>query len=241
MRATTIAWPASLVLALVLAFGGSAAWASPVYHPFVKQPFYHGKPGGRAVPLHEFAKAPMRYLRSEEAYQALLAHVSEALGRPVDDAAFRSLITSDDVRLIDCRGPIATAGITAAGQVGWGQRACYPGEHLLQVRVPGGWMTIASQGCYNPVRGERPAPPPTPSTVPPEKEKEPPAAPPRQLTVVPIPVLPAARPSASIHGLIPGQTRVIVTDAVHSAACIPLYTPGATVVVPGSPIMTIRH
>lgn len=153
----------ALMALLISVAGTNGALAEPAHHPFVKSPFYHGNKGGRAVPLHLFAQDPTRYMRSPEAYRQLLQHVTTALERTVDDSGFRSLIVGPEARLIDCQGSINTAGITNAGQVGWRERQCYPGEYLIQVRLPGGWMTIASQGCYNPVRSARPAdPPPSP-------------------------------------------------------------------------------
>ena len=143
------------LMALVILSGTVSA---QVYHGFVKDPYYLIK-GGKEVSPQDFAADPMRYMRSPTTYTVLREHVALVIGRPVDDAAFRKLIVSDDVKLVQCVGRLKTDGITDAGKVGRHERGCYPGERLMQVRVPGGWMNLLSLGCYNPIEGERPPPP----------------------------------------------------------------------------------
>lgn len=151
------------LMALLIGLGISAQ-AKEEFHGFVKDPYYLIK-GGKEVPPKEFAKNPQKYMRSAVAYAVLLEHVSLVMGRPINDQAFRDLIVSDDVQIVRCDGRIKTDGITDGGKVGRHERACYPGEHLLQVKVPGGWMNLFSLGCYNPIEGERP-PAPKPATAP---------------------------------------------------------------------------
>lgn len=144
------------LMALACSAGISSA---EQYHGFVKDPYYLIL-GGKEVSPQDFAAEPLKYMRSAAAYTILRDHVAQVVGRPMSDEAFRSLLVSDDVRVVECVGRIATDGITDEGKVGRHERACYSKEHLLEVKVSGGWMKLLSLGCYNPVEGERPPPPP---------------------------------------------------------------------------------
>lgn len=152
--------------ALTVSIGlGSNAMASERFGPFVKDQYYVVT-GGKEVSPKDFAANPLKFMRSTAAYTALRDHVSQVVGRPIDDQAFRALIVSNDVQLVACAGNLKTQGFKKDGTVHWHQRACYKGERLMQVKVPGGWMNLLSLGCYNPVEGERPIlPPPAPTPV----------------------------------------------------------------------------
>jgi hypothetical protein len=145
---------AALMSLFVLLGLGSNAWAE-TYHGFVKDPFYIGK-GGKVVSPQDFATNPTKYTRSDVVYLTLREHFSQVVGKPLSDADFRTLLKSDEVRLGNCTGKIKTAGVTSQGKIAWHERACYKNERLIEVKVPGGWMVAASQGCYNPVEGIRP-------------------------------------------------------------------------------------
>jgi hypothetical protein len=168
----------------MLAFMGPLA-ASPVsaqtattYHGFVMDEFYLGH-GGTPATFEQVATNPMSVFRSRTAFDTLKTHFSGYLGRLLSDEEFRVLLLSNDVRLVPCVGRIDTAGITNTGRVGWRERNCYRGESLIQLRINGGWVTVASQGCFNPVRGDMPPPPPLvisvspppPAPVPPRRER----------------------------------------------------------------------
>ncbi|MBP6924447.1 MAG: hypothetical protein KBB78_02675, partial [Candidatus Pacebacteria bacterium] len=157
-----------LVLALTMALGtltSAPAEAREVYHGFVKDTHYLGR-GGTPATLEQVADNPLSVFRSELAYANLRAHIGSYLGRPVTDADFRLLMRSDAVKLIPCVGKIDTSGVTDSGRFGWHKRHCYRGEMLIQVRLSDGrWLTVASQGCYNPVRGEAPSLVPAPPPV----------------------------------------------------------------------------
>ena len=118
---------------------GISAQAKDEYHGFVKDSYYLIK-GGKQVSPNDFAIDPLKYMRSPAVYTALREHVSQVVGRPVDDRAFRRLIVSNDVRVVECVGRIKTDGITDTGKVGRHERACYPGERLMEAKVPDGWM-----------------------------------------------------------------------------------------------------
>jgi len=154
-----------LVLALFLALGltaGSPAEAKEVYHGFVKDQYYLAH-GGTPATFEQVDENPLAVFRSQLAYDNLRAHIGAMIGRPLSDTDFRSLLRSDDVRLVPCVGPVDTSGVTDSGRFGFHKRACYRGEMLIQVRLQDGrWLTVASQGCYNPVRGEVPSLPPPP-------------------------------------------------------------------------------
>jgi hypothetical protein len=88
----------------------------------------------------------------------LRAHIGSYLGRPLTDEDFRVLLRSDAVRLIPCEGTIDTAGVSNSGRFGWRLRKCYQGEKLIELKLQdGSWVVVASQGCYNPVRGRLPS------------------------------------------------------------------------------------
>lgn len=151
------------VLALTLALGlsiGSPVEARETYHGFVKDQYYLVQ-GGTPATLEQVASDPLEVFRSQLAYDNLRAHIGAMIGQPLSDSDFRSLIVSDDVRLIPCVGSVDTSGVTDTGRFGFHKRKCYRGEMLIQVRLQDGrWLTVASQGCYNPVRGEVPSLPP---------------------------------------------------------------------------------
>ena len=153
-----------MVLALTVAFGfittTSPAEARETYHGFVKDQYYLVR-GGTPATLEQVASNPLAVFRSQLAYDNLRAHIGAMIGRPLSDTDFRTLMLSDDVRLIPCVGSVDTSGVTDSGRFGFHLRACYRGEMLIQVRLQDGrWLTVASQGCYNPVRGEVPSLPP---------------------------------------------------------------------------------
>ena len=167
-----------LVLALTTAFGFFAMSSSvqakeaSVYHGFVKDSYYLGR-GGTPATFEQVANNPLAVFRSEVAYVNLREHIGNYLGKSLSDADFKTLLRSDNIRLISCTGRITTAGVTDSGHFGWRERGCYAGEMLIQVRLlDGRWVTVASQGCYNPVRGEVPSLPPVPvaSSSPPPKK-----------------------------------------------------------------------
>lgn len=164
-----------LILALIMAFGftfSSSATAREVYHGFVNDQFYLGR-GGTPATFEQAADNSQVVFRSQLAYDNLRAHVGASIGRPLSDADFRSLLKSDDVRLVPCVGKIDTSGVNDAGSFDWRKRACYRGEMLIQVRLAdGSWLTVASQGCYNPVRGEKPILEPGIKTDTPVKKKQ---------------------------------------------------------------------
>lgn len=134
------------------------------YHGFVKDPYYLVK-GGKVVSPKDFAADPLKYMRSNVAYLALRDHASQVVGKPMSDQAFRQLLVSDDVKLVDCVGRKETQGVTDSGQIGQHERDCYKDEKIMQVKVLGGWMDLLSTGCYNPVYGVRPLVPITPAPV----------------------------------------------------------------------------
>jgi hypothetical protein len=144
------------LMALAFSLGSNAM--AETYHGFVKDPYYIGR-GGTVVSPKDFAANPTKYTRSDVVYLTLREHFSRVVGKPLGDAEFRTLLASGEVRLTDCVGRIKTAGVTSQGKIAWHERACYKNEKLIEVQVPGGWMVAASQGCYNPVEGVRPAPP----------------------------------------------------------------------------------
>ncbi|MEY2665672.1 MAG: hypothetical protein RLZZ480_777 [Candidatus Parcubacteria bacterium] len=149
-----------MFLALFVALGfmsvSSPASARETYHGFVKDAHYLGR-GGIPATFEEVADAPDSVFRSRLAYDTLRAHVGTAIGRSLSESDFRALLRSGDVRLVPCTGSIDTAGVTDSGRIGFRKRACYRGEMLIQVRLQDGrWLTVASQGCYNPIRGEVP-------------------------------------------------------------------------------------
>lgn len=145
-----------VLLTTLLGFGSNASAES--YHGFVRDAYYIGK-GGKVVSPKDFAANPTKYTRSDVVLLALREHFSRVVGKPLNDAEFRALLASDDVRLTACTGEISTAGVTNQGKIAWHKRTCYKDENLIEVRVPGGWMVAASQGCYNPVEGVRPTAP----------------------------------------------------------------------------------
>jgi hypothetical protein len=157
-----------VLLALVMAVVAlSPATAREAYTGFVKEQFYLGR-GGIPAPLELVAKAPLSVLRSEAVYMNLRAHVGSLIGRPLNDEEFRVLLASDDVRLVPCVGSIDTAGVSASGRFGWRVRPCYVGEKLIEAKLKdGSWLVVASEGCYNPVRGKRPSSPPPIAPPPP--------------------------------------------------------------------------
>jgi hypothetical protein len=148
-----------LLALMALALSATFPAAAETYHGFVKDKWYVVK-GGKEVSPQDFATDPLRYMRSAAAYTALRDHASLVVGRPLDDKAFRELIVSNDVRIVECVGRITTDGITDRGKIGRHERSCYKGERLMEVKVPGGFMKLLSLGCYNPIEGERPVPPP---------------------------------------------------------------------------------
>ena len=80
------------------------------------------------------------------------------LNRSLSDAEFSELLSSSRVRAEqDCVGSITTAGINAAGEIGWSSRPCYFDEKLIELQVNGRWQVVASQGCFNLIE-----PPPQP-------------------------------------------------------------------------------
>lgn len=158
------------ILVAGFAFAGSPALAREVYHGFVKDTYYLGR-GGTAATLEQVAANPLSVFRSELAYANLRAHIGSYLGSPLTDADFRVLMRSDAVRLVPCVGQIDTSGVSNSGRFGWHKRNCYRDELLIQIRLPDGrWLTVASQGCYNPVRGEVPLLPPVVVIPPPPPE-----------------------------------------------------------------------
>ena len=145
------------LLTTLLGFGSNASAES--YHGFVRDAYYIGK-GGKVVSPKDFAANPQKYTRSDVVYLALREHFSRVVGKPLGDVEFRALLASDDVRLVPCvEDKISTAGVTDKGNIAWHKRNCYKDERLIEAKVPGGWMVVASQGCYNPVEGVRPTPP----------------------------------------------------------------------------------
>jgi hypothetical protein len=138
--------------------------AKEVFHGFAKDEFYLVR-GGTPVSLEAFAVNPRKYIRSETAYIALLRHVGGILGTELNDEQFRELMAQ--ARLVPCVGPIRTDGITNGGTIRSSERQCYgTKEYLIQVPINGGWVTVASQACLNPVYGFAPPPPPLPPPPP---------------------------------------------------------------------------
>ena len=184
-------WLIRVVLTALLIGFGAFAQAKEEYHGFVKDQWYLVK-GGKEVSPKDFSDNPMRYMRSPAAYTALRDHAAQVVGVPMSDQDFRQLIVSDDVRLVECVGRIKTEGITNTGKIGRHERACYPKERLMQVKVSGGWMNLLSLGCYNPIEGERPPqprldpPPPKPADPPPPPPVHTTEAPALQLRCVPV-------------------------------------------------------
>lgn len=162
-----------LVLALIMALGpfvSAPAEARDVYHGFVRDTYYLGR-GGTPATFEQVASNPLSVFRSQLAYDNLRAHIGAAIGRPLSDADFRTLLRSDNIRLVPCVDSVDTSGVTDTGRFGWHRRSCYRNEMLIQVRLTDErWLTVASQGCYNPVRGEVPSSPPPPPP-PPEVKK----------------------------------------------------------------------
>ena len=177
-----------MALGLCLATASQAS-AKEVYHGFVKDPFYLGR-GGTPAALAEVANNPLSIFRSRLAYDTLRSHFGEYLGRPLSDEDFRALLLSDRVRLVPCYGMVDTSGVTDSGRFGWHLRACYRGEMLIELTLDDGRRVIvASQACYNAVRGRVPTkvvvtyqmPPPPPV----EKKIRCRVVTSRQVTVVP--------------------------------------------------------
>jgi len=163
-----------LILALIMALGFSVGSLAATYHGFVHNKFYLVL-GGTPATFEEVATTndPLEVFRSQLAYDNLRAHIGAAIGMPLSDSDFRSLLLSDDVRLTPCIGEIETSGVTDSGHFGWHKRDCYADEMLIQVRLQDGrWLIVASQGCYNPVRGEVPSLPPPPPPPTPVAQKE---------------------------------------------------------------------
>lgn len=155
-----------MALALCLVTAAPAS-AKEVFHGFVKDQYYLIR-GGTPASLEQIAANPLAIFRSQLAYDNLRAHIGSMIGRPLSDGDFRSLMRSDDVRLVSCVGSVDTSGVTDSGRFGFHRRGCYIGEMLIQVRLEDGrWLTVASQGCYNPVRGEVPYLPPPVAYAPP--------------------------------------------------------------------------
>ena len=141
------------MIAMLLAL---PAGAQVTLSPFVKGEYYLGK-GGVPPTLAEVAAEPMRYLRSRAAYQALKDAFASVLNETLTDEQFRAVLVSNRVRLVPCEGRINTAGLTASGQVNWFERACYPGEELIEVRnAQSEWVRVASRGCFNLTRSAKP-------------------------------------------------------------------------------------
>lgn len=127
------------------------------FQSYAKDTYYLGG-GGMPPSLDDFATNPRAYLRSEAAYQSLKQGFETPLNRSLSDAEFSELLSSSQVRAQkDCVGTITTAGINAAGEIGWSSRTCYFDEKLIELQVDGRWQVVASQGCFNLVE----APPPT--------------------------------------------------------------------------------
>lgn len=152
-------WRALCALALA-AMAVSPAAAREAYSGFVKETYYLGH-GGTPATFEQVVVNPSAVFRSDASYMNLRAHVGSYLGRPLTDEDFRALLRSAAVRLIPCEGSIDTAGVSNSGRFGWRLRKCYLGEKLIELKLQdGSWVVVASQGCYNPVRGKKPTPPP---------------------------------------------------------------------------------
>lgn len=127
------------------------------FQSYAKDSYYLGV-GGMPPSLEGFAADPRAYLRSEAAYQSLKEGFETPLNRSLSDAEFSELLSSSRVRAEqDCVGSITTAGINAAGEIGWSSRPCYFDEKLIELQVNGRWQVVASQGCFNLIE-----PPPQP-------------------------------------------------------------------------------
>lgn len=131
----------SVLVFMALAVGAASAETLRSY----AAPSYYLGAGGQPPTLQQFAVEPRRYFRSEVAYRSFRA---EALGGR--DLAL--LLQQGRVQTVPCTGFIYTSGLTAAGEISWFERACYPREELIQVRDTGQWRTVASLGCLNLVR-----------------------------------------------------------------------------------------
>lgn len=157
-----------LLLGIIMVFSSlTPALGKEVFHGYVNDSYYLGR-GGTPATFEQVALHPLSVFRTEAAYMNLRAHVGSYLGEPLTDESFRALLRSDRVQLVPCVGSINTAGVSDSGRFGWRMRTCYDGEMLIQVRLTDGrWVTVASQGCYNPVEG----------TIPPKLTQPPPVTP----------------------------------------------------------------
>jgi len=159
------------LIALAAALSLTAApVGAETLHPFVADDWAIGA-GAAPAPIAAVAAAPLDYLRSVAAHEALVAWLGDRLGQaPVAPPLFSDLLTRSAI-LIPCAGVIRTAGITDDGQVLWHTRPCHPGERLIRIAVGTLPPVLLSQGCYNPVAEFRPA---APTIPPPRAEPLPP-------------------------------------------------------------------
>lgn len=141
------------------------------WHGFAK-PEYLLQTGGTPPTLKQMAahpEGPRHFFRHENAYLAFKGGFEKTLGRELSDAAFVQILGSDGVRdTTDCVGRIKTNRVNDAGEISYFNRACRPGEKLIEVKVDGSWHVVGSQGCLNQVfevyRPVTPKPKPKPKT-----------------------------------------------------------------------------
>lgn len=123
---------------------------------------YYIKAGGTPPTLDALATEPRKFFRHEMAYATFKRGIEIQLGRKLGDGALKRLLAGNKVQLVACEGSIYTTGVDRAGNVAWFTRSCARGEQLLQLRVAGAWVTVASMGCLNlvdaPIIGKLPAP-----------------------------------------------------------------------------------
>ena len=137
--------------ALAVWFVASPAVAEPQIRLALAAGHANMGQGGTPPSLAAVAAAPRQYFDTDAAYQLLLAYVAEVSGIEATPSAFRALLVSERVRVVDCVDSIETAGY-ASNMLVWFSRPCYDGEPLVTFRDEQVERPLFSLGCLNPVR-----------------------------------------------------------------------------------------
>lgn len=120
-------------------------------HAFVV-PDHRFAAGFAQVTLSDLAKDPKVHFQSVASYEFFKKSFEAHAHREMTDAQFSKFLHSKRVKTEACNlTSIRTAGIDDAGNLGWIDRACTPGEELIYISVGTTWTVVAAMGCLNPI------------------------------------------------------------------------------------------
>lgn len=108
--------------------------------------------GYAQLTLEELATDPKSHFQSAASYEAFKKSFEAHAHYKMTDAEFAKFLTSKRVKTEACAvDSIRTAGIDEAGNIGWIDRACTPGEDLISIAIGNTWTVVAAMGCLNPI------------------------------------------------------------------------------------------